>query len=196
MVKIEVKTVVVTMTVPIDVDIAIITDADMAGIKASIVQTAIAAANGMFSADDVLTVFLRQTSKSGQIVSGRHRRNNPINVEIVMKETTVVDSVAIAISINAVVEVGKFIVTATIEGKTVTVAVIDAVAVASKTVTIVTSVVVPIVVDGPLDGDNAKAKKSKLAGAMAGVSVLLVTVVGVALLIHSKQIKTKRIGVK
>jgi hypothetical protein len=157
-------------------------------------------------------VVLRQFSENGQQISGRHRRNNLIDAEIIMKETAKVDAVAIASAINIVVDAGNFVVTATIDGQMVNTTVTNAVSAASKTVTIVTSVVVPKVttgvtstliaattsvapltsaVDGPFEDDGGKSSQAKLTGAWVGASVLLLTVVGVGLaLFQLKRTKT------
>jgi hypothetical protein len=143
MVDTEVETVVVVVTIAINIDIATASEPTIKAIKDGVALRAIVAAKGAFDSDDVLTVVLRQISQNGQSISGRHRRNNPIDAEIILKETAKVDAVAIASAINTEVEAGNFVVIATIDGQIVSTTVTNVVSATSKTVTIVVPKVIP-----------------------------------------------------
>jgi len=113
----------VTLTVPLDVDLASLSSDELTAVKDKLLVAAATA--GGFNAADVETIELVQNGKV--VGSARHQRetNGAITVRIIFKDDATVNIDAAVASINTAIAAGTVSVTVTIGGQEMTVAVKD-----------------------------------------------------------------------
>ena len=125
---------VITLTVPLDIDLASLTAAELADVKNKLL--AAAAKAGGFDVADVERIELVQDGKV--IGSARRGRaaNGPITARVIFKDSAVVDLDAVVASVNSAIEAGTVSVSVVVGGETVTAAVSELAAVADKNIII------------------------------------------------------------
>jgi hypothetical protein len=212
--------VVLTLNVPLDVDLSKLSPTEIGSVKSGVVEAAIVAAAGTFAADDVRDVVLNQLGGDGLKRTARRRRasNSPVDAEIIMKENALIDPAAITAAVKVAVEAGTVVVAATVAGVTVTAEVKLVPKAVETTVTVTVFIAAPLwattqpphngsdfdpaaivgsgasgVGDAEFDPDSTPAGGRRIAGAEAGaIAAVVIFVVGMACLAFFA--KAKRTG--
>jgi hypothetical protein len=112
------------LIVPLDIDLASLSDTELAAVKDGLLDAAAKA--GKFSATDVETIELLQDGK----VVGRHRfqrANSPITARIVFKDDADVDLIEARTNLNTAIKEGTVAVSVVIGGVTLTVSITETV---------------------------------------------------------------------